>query len=249
MKPWQNVLIILALMFAMGAGGTGIAYTYVANTFTANQTISGASFGLSGNISAPAWTTSGIRYANVSGTLTDTSSSGTVATAYSSVFSGSTIAASSATTYTDYFGAYFKAPVAGTNVTITNIHALGADSLQISGVSNFGEAHGTTETVTLTSNNYNAVVGDCGKVKLLPTGTTPTVTLPNINPESGSCTIVFVTTAAKSYLFNVAAGGSKQNSQGFYNTRGTAAGDTVDVILTVPSASAATWNISGDVTS
>lgn len=138
----------------------------------------------------------------------------------------------------------------GGTITTTGTCALDLTSNNTwTGIQNFGEAHGTTETVTLTSNNYNAVVADCGKVKLLPTGTTPTVTLPNINPASGSCTIVFVTTAAKSYLFNVAAGGSKQNSQGFYNTRGTAAGDTVDVILTVPSGSAATWNISGDVTS
>jgi hypothetical protein len=116
-----------------------------------------------------------------------------------------------------------------------------------SGVQTFGEVHGTTETVTLTSNNYNAVVADCGKTKLLPTGTSPTVTLPNINVNA--CTITFVTTVTKSYLFNAASGGSKQNSQGFYNTRGTAAGDTVSVILTVPSASAATWNVAGDVTS
>jgi len=118
-----------------------------------------------------------------------------------------------------------------------------------SGIQTFGEVHGTTETVSLSSNNYNAVVADCGKTKLLPTGTTPTVTLPNINPASGSCTITFVTTAAKAYLFNAASGGSKQNSQGFYTTRGTAAGDTVSVILITPSVSAAAWNVAGDVTS
>ncbi len=113
----------------------------------------------------------------------------------------------------------------------------------------FAEVHGTTETVTLTSNNYNAVVADCGKTKLLPTGTAPTVTLPNISPASGSCTITFVTTVTKAYLFNAASGGSKQNSQGFYTTRGTAAGDTVSVILVTPSVSAAVWNVAGDVTS
>lgn len=68
-------------------------------------------------------------------------------------------------------------------------------------------------------------------------------------PASGSCEIKFITTAAISYVFNAAAGGSKQNSQGFYTTRGSAAGDTVTVTLIAPSASAAAWNVSGDVTS
>jgi hypothetical protein len=109
-----------------------------------------------------------------------------------------------------------------------------------------GEVHGTTDTVTLTSNNYTAAVGDCGHVKLLPTGTTPTVTLPNI---TGTCTITFITTAAIAYNFVAASGGSIANSQAFTHTRGTHAGDTVNVYLTTPSGTAATWTISGDVTS
>jgi hypothetical protein len=92
-------------------------------------TVSGGSFGLTGNISAAAWTTNGIRYVNVAATLTDTSSSGTVATVYNDVWGGNTNAASSATTYTNAFGSYFKAPIAGTNVTFTNKYALGADSI------------------------------------------------------------------------------------------------------------------------
>lgn len=92
------------------------------------------SFGLSGNISAAAWTTSGIRYKNAAVTLTDTSSSGTVATVYNDVWGGNTNAASSATTYTNAFGSYFKAPIAGTNVTFTNKYAVGVDSLFSPGV-------------------------------------------------------------------------------------------------------------------
>ena len=38
-----------------------------------------------------------------------------LATAYTDVWGGNTIAASSATTFTNYYGSYFKAPVAGTN--------------------------------------------------------------------------------------------------------------------------------------
>ena len=96
----------------------------VSDTVTTGTQVVGTSFGLTGNISAAAWTTSGIRYRNVAATLTDTSSSGTVATAYTDVFGGNTIAASSATTFTNYATMRVTAPTAGTNVTLTNKWAL-----------------------------------------------------------------------------------------------------------------------------
>lgn len=96
-----------------------------ANTWTAGQTISGASLTLSGNQSAAAWTTSGIRIKGAAGTLTDTTSSGTVAEAYTNVLGGNTIAASSATTFTNYFSLFVTGPTAGSNVTLTNSWALG----------------------------------------------------------------------------------------------------------------------------
>ena len=98
------------------------------------------SFGLSGNISSPAWTTSGIRYQNVAATLTDTTSTGTVAAAYTDVWGGNTIAASSAVVFTNYYGAYFQAPVAGTNVTLTKNYALGADSFNATTIAQNGTA-------------------------------------------------------------------------------------------------------------
>jgi hypothetical protein len=111
------------------------------------------------------------------------------------------------------------------------------------------EAHGTLDTVTLTSNNYTAVVGDCGHTKLLPTGTTPTVTLPNLNLAAGvDCTITFRTSVAISYKFQGTGSGVVENSQGFFNTRGTAADDVVSVQLKTPSSTAAHWGVGGDVT-
>lgn len=98
-------------------------------------TITTPSLTLSGNISSAAWTTNGVRLKGVAATLTDTSSSGTVATAYTNTLGGNTIAASSASTFTNYFTTYFTDPVAGTNVTLTNKWAIGADSLKI-GTSN-----------------------------------------------------------------------------------------------------------------
>lgn len=111
----------------------------------------------------------------------------------------------------------------------------------------FGTVIGTVETITFTSgSDYVAVAADCGKTKLLITGTTPTVHLPNINQN---CTIAFVTTVAISYQFLPASGGSTQNSQNFTKTRGTNPGDSVVVTVVTPSATAAKWSISGDFTS
>jgi hypothetical protein len=90
----------------------------------------------SGNISAAAWTTSGLRLRYTGATLTDTSSSGTVVTAYTNLWDADTIAASSVTTFTQYYNAFFKQPAAGTNVTLTNAWALGAENLRVGNSTN-----------------------------------------------------------------------------------------------------------------
>ena len=87
----------------------------------------------SGAISSSAWTTSGLRISYGAATLTDTSSSGTVAAMYGDAHKALTFAANSLTTYTNGYGCYFEAPIAGTNVTITAAWALGADSLKVNG--------------------------------------------------------------------------------------------------------------------
>ena len=132
--------------------GTDVLCTTGTTTLNGKTTVAGASFVLSGNISAPAWTTAGIRYANVVGTLTDTTSSGTVANAYTDVFGGSTIAASSATTFTNYYSAYIKVPVAGINVTLTKAWALGVDSLAVNGA-------GSAAAPSLAMNNFENSTG------------------------------------------------------------------------------------------
>lgn len=125
--------VATATSVAIGGGSIGADALEVNGSTTHNGAVvvASASFGLSGNQSVAAWTTNGVRYKNVSGTLTDTTSSGTVATAYTDSWGGNTIAASSATTFTNYVTSYFRDPVAGSNVTLTNKWALGADSLRI----------------------------------------------------------------------------------------------------------------------
>lgn len=114
----------------IGTDALGVTGT---SSFNGSASVVGASFGLSGAISAPTWTTNGVRYKNVAVTLTDTTAAtGTTATAYTDVWGGNTIAATNASViYTNYYGAYFKAPAAGANVTLTNAWALGADSMNI----------------------------------------------------------------------------------------------------------------------
>jgi hypothetical protein len=115
-------------------------------TITGATTFSSAPITLSGNISAAAWTTNGIRIKGVAATFTDTTSSGTVATAYTDVIGGNTIAASSATTFTNYHTLFINIPVAGSNVTITRKYALGlGGALQIAnGSPILPSADGTT---------------------------------------------------------------------------------------------------------
>ena len=138
---------------SLALGGATIGANALAVTGTSllsgKTTVSGGSLGLSGNISQAAWTTAGIRYANVASTLTDTTSSGTVAQAYTDLFGGNTIAASSATTFTNYATAKFSAPTAGTNVTFTNKSAIAADSIAIGGATQGANAFAVTGTSSM----------------------------------------------------------------------------------------------------
>ena len=118
----------------IGTSGAKIGLLNAANTvsgaqtFTADVTHSGSAIILSGNISASGlYSTSGIRFKGVAGTFTDTTSSGTVATAYNDVLGGNTWAASSATTITNGYTMFLNQPVTGSNVAFTNKWAFGTN--------------------------------------------------------------------------------------------------------------------------
>jgi len=100
----------------------------------------------SGAISSTAWTTSAIRARWASASITDTSSSGTVAAVYVDAHKAPTIAAQNAgVTFTNAYTVYCENPVAGSNVTLGNAWALGADSLRVNG----NAAVASTGTVTM----------------------------------------------------------------------------------------------------
>lgn len=110
-----------------------------------------------GNISAEAWTTSGIRQRWATGTFTDTTSSGTVAQVYCDLVAGPTFAASNTTVYTVASTLRVTAPIAGTNVTITNQLALDVSgSVRITGFSSFGSTAAPPAVIYVSGNQSSA---------------------------------------------------------------------------------------------
>ena len=145
-----------------------------------STTISSGSLTFSGAISAPAWTTSGIRHVAIPTTLTDTTSTGTVANAYTNSFGGNTIAATNAgVTFTNYATVFLNDPAAGTNVTITNAYSLitaGNVKLGSTGTGTIAAVAATATTASTAasvgylgmpqqskSSAYTTVIGDAGK--------------------------------------------------------------------------------------
>jgi hypothetical protein len=110
-----------------------------------------------------------------------------------------------------------------------------------SGSQTFGEAHGTTYAPSLTSNNYNATTADCGKTLLFPTGTTPTLTLPNLN---AACTIVAVQESATQFTVTAPSGGTLVSVNSY--TKSKAQHAILFLTITAPSVSAAEWTLAGD---
>lgn len=146
--------------------GTGILVFDTAPTLS-NVTLDRLT--LSGNITAAAWTTSGLRIKGVAAILTDnsTTSSTTVTIGYTDVFGGNTIAATNTlVTYTDYITAFFKEGTAGTNITLSNKWALGAESARF-GTTGFLKIANSGKITLPASTTSNAPIN-------LPHGSAPT---------------------------------------------------------------------------
>lgn len=160
--------------------------------------------------SAAAWTTTGLRATFKGATYTDTSSSGTVTAVYVDAHKAPTLAASSATTYTNAYSVYAEAPVAGTNVTLTNAWALGADSLKVNGVATI-TGHVTLEGVTST--------GATGTGNLV-FATSPTfggnISVGNANGFGDGTTVPYQFTA--SHQANITGANSANYSANLQNT-------------------------------
>ena len=127
-------------------------------------------FTLSGNITAPSWTTNGIRIKGVAATFTidsGTAASTTIPTAYTNALGGNTIAAANTgIIVTNYLTIFYREPTAGTNVTFTNKYALGAESCR------FGTSNQVTIGLTGVLTATNAAL------------TSPTLTYPVLAPQT-----------------------------------------------------------------
>jgi hypothetical protein len=140
--------------------------------------ISSGLLSIDGNISSSAWTTNGVRLGSRgSSRVTDTTSTGTVANAYTNVLGGDTVAATNTVTFTNYSTAYIPAPTAGTNVTITNSYSLiTGGNVLLGGTLTFPNNYtftGQTLTDTSGTTNYSLKIanGTTGSVFAVGTGT------------------------------------------------------------------------------
>ena len=148
-------------------------------THYGNTVLSSGSLTFSGDMSRSAWTTNGVRHVSVPSVLTDTTSTGTVANAYTNNFGGNTIAASNAVTFTNYGTVFLNSPTAGTNVTITNPYSLITAGNVLVGSTGTGTITAVAATATTSStaaslgyigmpqqsksSAYTTVIGDQGK--------------------------------------------------------------------------------------
>jgi len=139
---------------------------------------------ITGGGSFPAWTTNGIGFSAAAATYTDTTSSGTVASAGVYAFGQPTIAASSSTTITDGATWYIAGgPANGTNTTVTNSWGLwNVGKTRLDGSSQFGTA--STDTFTFTGRMIVRSVTDAG---------------PMTNTNGTQSEIVFNTSDSKFY--------------------------------------------------
>lgn len=112
-------------LFAVSSGGN-----VSAQGFTTGGQVQAQRLLLTGGLSATAWGTSGRGLIQNAATWTDTSSpTGTLAAEYINAFAAPTLAFSNTgVTVTNAYNTYFSAPVAGTNATLANSWALGADN-------------------------------------------------------------------------------------------------------------------------
>lgn len=143
-----SILLRASELWTNTARGTEIVFNTTPNTTTTNTAcvvignqgnmvvgftaVQNARLGVVATRSASYFSSGGVALTVYDSTFTDTSSSGTVATARANVFGTQTFAASSATTYTNASTLYIGgAPTAGSNVTFTNSWSLYVASGQV----------------------------------------------------------------------------------------------------------------------
>ena len=230
----------------VGQGTSAVASSLVADNGT-TVTVNGRTTLAAPNSSAAAWTTAGINLVQSATTFTDTTSTGTVADVRINSFAAQTLAATNATTVTQLYGTYFTAPVAGTNVTVTNAWALGAESARIAGtlvVTNGVTFSATANTIGLGTSQTSGVWTAGG-----PSGT-GTMTLGQSTASQTTNIQAGVTTSGSTKTINLgtgAASGATSTITIGSATSGATQTTTINgrVTLAPIGASAAAWTTNG----
>lgn len=166
------------------------------------------------NMSVPAWGTSGVISTLAGATFTDTTSSGTVASAVGHSFGRPTIAANSATTITDASTIYIgNPPAVSTNVTITNTWAQWIDNgnFRLDGSLYF---NGITGSVLTDTSGAFTLTGGAGNMTITAgTGNSRTLTLRTTTSGGSATTAVTISdTQSVSFARNIAVGGATSSS-------------------------------------
>ena len=129
-ENWSGTAYGTGIVFGTTPNGTTTLVSQAILSHEGNLSIGSATAQNAKLSVSPTWSKAyfangGVAFSVYDGTFTDTSSTGTVATARATVFGTQTFASSSATTYTNASSVFIGgAPIAGTNVTITNAWAL-----------------------------------------------------------------------------------------------------------------------------
>jgi len=226
-------------------------------THYGNTVLSSGSLTFSGDMSRSAWTTSGIRHVSVSAVLTDTTSTGTVANAYTNNFGGNTIAASNAVTFTNYGTVFLNSPTAGTNVTITNPYSLITAGNVLVGSTGTATITAVASTATTSStasslgylgmpqqsksSAYTTVIGDQGKHIYVTATATITIDSNANVPYPIGTTIAFIAAAGATVTIAITSDTMYLGGTGTTGSRTLAAYG----MATAVKVTATTWFING----
>jgi len=150
--------------YSSTAAGTRLMFATTQNTTTTPvdwlQLDQDGSFQVGFTRTIPAWGTTGPILRTATQTLTDSTSSGTVATAVANSFAAPTFAANSSSTFTNAANVYIAGDItAGTNVTLTNTYGLwNVGKTRLDGRVYIGTATGTNLLVGTATNSSNGSI-------------------------------------------------------------------------------------------
>lgn len=182
------------------AGSTGFLYDPTNVLLGIGGTTPAARLHLSGNISAPAWTTNGIGIRDQATTYTDTTSAtGTVPVIYGNYFGVKTFNSTNASVVvTNLYGNFFETPLVTGNLTATSVYSAGFSGNIIVAGSLLSNASGTSSIGHINAQSFQILTAQTARViynnsglqshssSALSSGTTPFITFTQVAHTGGA---------------------------------------------------------------